>query len=162
MSPQPANLDGHWEELETDEDGYRHFRAGPVEVRGYDCPDGFEPDGELVTTRAVHVHIERMDEGSWWIGLSWGKTGQCCRQLLVEETDLRSVGGRTRMTEHLTAGERRVIAAMRTARTEAEAAETLGLAPATVHAYLRSARGKRNVRTTRALVALEAGTHEQA
>lgn len=69
------NLGGAWEELLTDEHGYRHFRAGPVEVRGYDGPDGFEPDGELVTTKPVRVHIERMDEGSWWMGLSWGKTG---------------------------------------------------------------------------------------
>lgn len=51
---------------------------------------------------------------------------------------------------------------MRTARSEAEAARRLKLSPHTVHAYLRSAREKRNVRTTRALVALEATTHEQA
>ena len=75
MTEQPKVLDGRWEELPTDEDGYRHFRAGPVDVRGFDGPDGFEPDGELVTTKPVRVHIERMTEHNWWIGLSWGKTG---------------------------------------------------------------------------------------
>lgn len=66
------------------------------------------------------------------------------------------------MTESLTAAERRVVDAMRTADSEAEAAERLGLSRHTVHAYLRSARSKRNVRTTRALVASEASTHDQA
>lgn len=54
----------------------------------------------------------------------------------------------------LTPQEQRAVDAMRTARTEADAAVMLGLAPATVHNYLRSARSKRNVRTTRALVAV--------
>lgn len=66
------------------------------------------------------------------------------------------------MTEPLTSQERAVVDAMRTARTEAEAAERLGLKPSTVHAYLRSARDKRNVRTTRALVVDFASTHKQA
>lgn len=66
------------------------------------------------------------------------------------------------MTEALTPQERRVVEAMRTARSEAEAADRLGLSPHTVHAYLRSARDKRNVRTTRALVALTGSTHDQA
>jgi DNA-binding CsgD family transcriptional regulator len=66
------------------------------------------------------------------------------------------------MTDALTPQERRVIAAMQTARSEAEAAECLGLSRHTVHAYLRSARAKRNVRTTRALVAEHVDTHEQA
>lgn len=66
------------------------------------------------------------------------------------------------MTEPLTPQEERVIDAMRTARTEAEAAEVLGWNRHTVHAYLRSARGKRNVRTTRALVADFISVHEQA
>lgn len=70
---RPENLDGDWEEGVTDDHGYRHFIAGPVAVRGFD--DGFEPDGELVTTEPVRVHIERMDEGSWWIGLSWENGG---------------------------------------------------------------------------------------
>lgn len=65
------------------------------------------------------------------------------------------------MTEPLTSQEQRVVDAMRTARSEAEAADRLGLSPHTVHAYLRSARSKRNVRTTRALVALSLTTHEQ-
>lgn len=59
------------------------------------------------------------------------------------------------MTEPLTIQELRVIEAMRTAASEAEAAERLGLSRHTVHNYLRSARAKRNVRTTRALVASE-------
>lgn len=67
-----------------------------------------------------------------------------------------------RMTDTLSAAERRVADAMRTARTEADAADQLGLSPHTVHAYLRSARAKRNVRSTRALVASLADTHEQA
>jgi hypothetical protein len=71
----PTNLDGGWEEGPTDEHGYRHFRAGRVEVRGYDGHDGFEPDGELVTHGPVRVHMERMDGNHWWIGLSWGQTG---------------------------------------------------------------------------------------
>lgn len=66
------------------------------------------------------------------------------------------------MTDPLTAQEQRVVDAMRTARSEAAAADRLGLSRHTVHAYLRSARAKRNVRTTRALVASEANTHEQA
>ena len=66
------------------------------------------------------------------------------------------------MTELLTPAEERVVDAMRTADSEAEAAERLGLSRHTVHAYLRSARAKRNVRTTRALVVESARTHEQA
>lgn len=66
------------------------------------------------------------------------------------------------MTDPLTPSERRVAEAMRTARTEADAADRLGLSPHTVHAYLRSARAKRNVRSTRALVAALADTHDQA
>lgn len=66
------------------------------------------------------------------------------------------------MTEPLTAQELRVAEAMRTARTEAIAAARLGLSRHTVHAYLRSARAKLNVRTTRALVAKLASTHKQA
>lgn len=73
---RPDCLEGHWEEQDVDEHGYRHFRAGPVDVRGFDGPDGFEPDGELVTTKPVRVHMERMTDGEWWIGLSWGKTGR--------------------------------------------------------------------------------------
>ena len=65
------------------------------------------------------------------------------------------------MTESLTIAEQRVVDAMRTAASEAEAGRELGLSRHTVHAYLRSARSKRNVRTTRALVALEASTHDQ-
>ena len=66
------------------------------------------------------------------------------------------------MTEPLTSQEQRVVETMRTARSEADAARLLGLSPHTIHAYLRSARSKRNVRTTRALVADLAATHEQA
>ena len=66
------------------------------------------------------------------------------------------------MTEPLTAQESRVVDVMRTAASEADAAKRLGLSPHTVHAYLRSARAKRNVRTTRALIAEVASTHEQA
>lgn len=66
------------------------------------------------------------------------------------------------MTEALTLQEQRVVDAMRTARNEAEAGSRLGLSPHTVHAYLRSARSKRNVRTTRALVALSPSRHDQA
>ena len=66
------------------------------------------------------------------------------------------------MTEALTVQERRVVDAMRTAESEREAARRLGLSRHTVHAYLRSARSKRNVRTTRALVAESLTTHEQA
>lgn len=66
------------------------------------------------------------------------------------------------MTEALTPQEERVVAAMVTARTEADAGRRLGLSPHTVHAYLGSARRKRNVRTTRALVADFVSTHEQA
>lgn len=66
------------------------------------------------------------------------------------------------MTDQLTAQERRVIDAMRTARSEADAAARLGLSPHTVHNYLRSARSKRNVCTTRALVASLDGRHDQA
>jgi DNA-binding CsgD family transcriptional regulator len=66
------------------------------------------------------------------------------------------------LTEPLTTAEQRVVDAMRTARSEADAARSLGLSRHTVHNYLRSARAKRNVRTTRALVALSDGRHEQA
>ena len=66
------------------------------------------------------------------------------------------------MTEALSPMEARVVAAMRTALSEADAARRLGLSPHTVHAYLRSARSKLNVRSTRALIAKEAVTHEQA
>jgi DNA-binding CsgD family transcriptional regulator len=65
------------------------------------------------------------------------------------------------VTEPLTPREQAVAEAMRTARSEADAAHRLGLSPHTVHAYLRSARAKRNVRTTRALVASLASTHER-
>ena len=66
------------------------------------------------------------------------------------------------MTEPLTAQEQRVVDAMRTARSEAEAGDRLGLSRHTVHNYLRSARSKWNVRTTRALVASLDSRHEQA
>lgn len=66
------------------------------------------------------------------------------------------------MKEKLTPMERRVVAAMRTATSEKDAARKLGLSPHTVHAYLRSARAKRNVRTTRALVVQDANTHKEA
>lgn len=66
---RPSNLDG-LDEQPVDEHGYRHFTAGPVDVRGFD-PNGPEPDGELVTTSPVMVHIERMDKGFWWMGLDW-------------------------------------------------------------------------------------------
>ena len=75
MASHPANLHGNWTEGEIDEHGYRHFHAGPVTVRGFDGPDGFEPDCELVTTRPVRVHMERMDDNLCWLGLSWGKNG---------------------------------------------------------------------------------------
>ena len=52
----------------------------------------------------------------------------------------------------LTPAERRVVAAMRTARSEAEAAEVLGLSPHTVHQHLRNARARRGARTTRQLL----------
>jgi hypothetical protein len=58
------------------------------------------------------------------------------------------------VTEPLTPAELRVIEEMRTARNEAEAASRLGWTYYQVHECLRSARAKRNVRTTRALVAL--------
>lgn len=41
---------------------------------------------------------------------------------------------------------------MRTARSEAEAAEVLGLSPHTVHQHLRNARARRGARTTRELL----------
>ena len=66
------------------------------------------------------------------------------------------------MTEALTPQERRVVEAMFVAESEADAAKRLGLSRHTVHAYLATARGKRNVRTTRALIALELRTHERA
>lgn len=66
------------------------------------------------------------------------------------------------VTEALTPSEQRVVDAMRTATSEAEAAKRLGLSHHTVHNYLRSARAKRNVRTTRALVAAASTRHEQA
>ena len=66
------------------------------------------------------------------------------------------------MTEGLTGQEQAVVEAMRTAASEADAAAQLGLSPHMVHNYLRSARAKRNVRTTRALVASLASRHEQA
>lgn len=66
------------------------------------------------------------------------------------------------VTEHLTIQERRVADAMRTAASEADAARSLGLSPHTVHNYLRSARAKANVRTTRALVASLETRHDQA
>ena len=73
MDNWPDNLDGRWEKDGPKmSDDYQHYRAGPVEVR---YNDDFEPDGELVTHKPVRVHIERMNENSWWIGLSWGKTG---------------------------------------------------------------------------------------
>lgn len=65
------------------------------------------------------------------------------------------------MTEPLTPAEQRVVDAMRTAESEQDAADRLGLSRHTIHAYLRSARAKRNVRTTRALVAEVANTHER-
>jgi hypothetical protein len=71
---RPPELDGAWEELPPSDD-YRVFRSGPVIVHGFDGPDGSEPHGELVTTEPVRVHIERMDDGLWWIGLSWGNDG---------------------------------------------------------------------------------------
>lgn len=64
------------------------------------------------------------------------------------------------MNEPLTPQEVRAVEAMRTARSEKDAARTLGLSPHTIHAYLRSARAKRNARTTRALVADWVSTHE--
>lgn len=67
-----------------------------------------------------------------------------------------------RVTEPLTAQERVVAEAMRTAESEADCARVLGLSPHTIHAYLRSARAKQNVRSTRALVASLGSTHEQA
>lgn len=66
------------------------------------------------------------------------------------------------MTEALTSQERRVVDAMRSARTEEAAAAALGLSRHTVHNYLRSARAKLNVRTTRALVATVGTRHDQA
>ena len=66
------------------------------------------------------------------------------------------------MSELLTVQEQRVVDAMRTARSEAEAGARLGLSRHTIHNYLRSARAKRNVRTTRALVVLSETRHEQA
>jgi DNA-binding CsgD family transcriptional regulator len=66
------------------------------------------------------------------------------------------------VTEALTLQEQAVAEAMRTAASEADAARKLGLSRHTVHNYLRSARAKRNVRTTRALVASLGSRHEQA
>ncbi len=57
-----------------------------------------------------------------------------------------------RQGTRLTPAERRVVAAMRTARSEAEAAEVLGLSPHTVHQHLRNARARRGARTTRELL----------
>jgi hypothetical protein len=65
------------------------------------------------------------------------------------------------MSEILTPAEQLVVDVMREARSEADAAERLGWPRGRVHECLRSARDKRNVRTTRALVALEAITHER-
>lgn len=62
----------------------------------------------------------------------------------------------------LTPAELRVISEMRTAASEVDAARRLGLSKHTVHAYLRSARAKQNVRSTRALVIATLDTHEQA
>ena len=66
------------------------------------------------------------------------------------------------MTETLSPMEQRVVEAMRTALSEADCARQLGLSRHTVHNYLRSARSKRNVRTTRALISDSAIRHEQA
>lgn len=66
------------------------------------------------------------------------------------------------MTETLTPQEQAVADAMRTATSEADAGVLLGLSKHTVHAYLRSARAKLNVRTTRALVASLGATHKEA
>lgn len=49
----------------------------------------------------------------------------------------------------LTPAELRVLRAMRTARSEADAARRLGLSPHTVHAHLRNARSRLGVKTTR-------------
>jgi DNA-directed RNA polymerase specialized sigma24 family protein len=65
------------------------------------------------------------------------------------------------MSEPLTAAEQIVVEAMRDDVSEAEAAQRLGWPRGRVHECLRSARDKRNVRTTRALVALEAIAHER-
>ena len=65
------------------------------------------------------------------------------------------------VTEPLTPQEQRVVDVMREATSEADAAERLGWPRGRVHECLRSARDKRNVRTTRALVALEAVAHER-
>ena len=65
------------------------------------------------------------------------------------------------MTERLTDGERRVVEAMRDADSEAAAAVILGLSRHTVHGYLRNARSKCGVRTTRQLlVKLDPTRHE--
>ena len=55
-------------------------------------------------------------------------------------------------TTRLTPAERRVVEKMRTARSEAEAAEVLELSPHTVHQHLRNARARRGARTTRQLL----------
>lgn len=63
----------------------------------------------------------------------------------------------------LTSQERRAVEAMRAADSEADAAATLGLSPHTVHNYLRNARSKLGVRTTRqAIDKLSTARHEQA
>lgn len=52
----------------------------------------------------------------------------------------------------LTPAERRTLDAMRTARSEADAAERLGLSRHTVHGHLRNARSRCGVQTTRELL----------
>jgi DNA-binding CsgD family transcriptional regulator len=51
-----------------------------------------------------------------------------------------------------TPAERRVVEAMRTARSEAEAAALLGISRHTVHQHLRNARSRCGARTTRELL----------
>lgn len=53
----------------------------------------------------------------------------------------------------LTMAERRVLAVMATADNEADCAVLLNLSPHTVHAYLRNARSRLGVKTTRQAIA---------
>lgn len=66
--PRAHNWDGGTTVKPDDE-----FTEGPEEATG--LPDGwrlhwdeFEPDGELFAS-GCDLHIERMDDGSWWLGI---------------------------------------------------------------------------------------------
>lgn len=56
-----GELDGKWDHSVGEYD-YQEYANGDVTVRFH---PGYEPDGELVTTAPVSVHLERMGAQSW-------------------------------------------------------------------------------------------------